>query len=275
MSINDENLKLDYILSSINLLASSKSILKEIKMLIRNGNPTDNNIIKLKEVYQNLKISRDNYENAKVNELKVAKEVLPDIFDFNKFKTSLENRSLDMDIFLKKLIFPPFFYLCDNKNKLINSKDLKLYYLKRMELWKLRENDEIIRKLIMEINFSYENNLNIITTFGMFTLLEYKMRTLIPEIPESKHNKHYSYTELRDLLDKAVFSNMDDSESKKYFLKYLNELFKDTKNAEKLTRHIVHGVKINLITSDGLDGLIYFYDFISQILIVKKTFDKL
>ncbi|WP_297523352.1 hypothetical protein [uncultured Clostridium sp.] len=272
MSINDENLKLDYILSSINLLASSKSTSKEIKILIRNGNPTDNNIIKLKEVYQNLKISRDNYENAKLNELKVAKEVLPDIFDFNKFKASLENRSLDIDIFLKKLIFPPFFYLCDNKNKLINSKDLKLYYLKRMELWKLRENDEIIRKLIMEINFSYENNLNIITTFGMFTLLEYKMRRLIPE---SKHNKYYSYTELIDLLDKAVFSNMEDSESKKYFSKYLEELFADTKNTEKLTRHIIHGVKINLITSDGLDGLIYFYDFISQILMVKKKFDEL
>lgn len=178
---------------------------------------------------------------------------------------------------------------------LIKSKDVKDYYYKSMDTWIDDEQNLHIKELIKEIQINFESNNIYVTTLSLFTLLEYKVdksrslkqitRKYAEEYRASKE-ANYKFKKLKKEDDPAgitkaieiilyenCFGYRDSTVLEKLYDVFFDKkgacyLYKDTeKNPNYITRHMLHGKKIDLITEERMMSLVFLIDSIHKMLI--------
>ncbi|EQB4340400.1 hypothetical protein ACYJ2U_001706 [Clostridium botulinum] len=196
--------------------------------------------------------------------------------------------------FITEGIFPPIFYFLDdmmedqiiefyeeyvNKidiNNVVNSSDIKEYYIKAMDNWIDEEHTDCIRDFIKEIKTNFMQNKIYSTTLNLFTLMEYKIR-------ESGFNTNKPIGEwkiinnITKVLSENCFKYKESKELEKLYSTFFNEkgtcyIYKSTsKSPTFVTRHILHGDRLDLINNKSMMSLVFLTDCLYRMLI--KKFD--
>lgn len=232
-----------------------------IKRLISNYKRVKTDYIEFKEVALNMGVFLKKF-------VSIVTEVLNE-FDFNEMKKNIVDKVITrnedlINKFIEEEIFPPIFYSDDNfilKIKKIDLEDenLKKYYSESMRMWIKKEYPDHIKVMINDIIESYNEGKIYTTTITLFTLLEYRINI-------AKLKPINGYQAYKTTLKERVFEH---EVTKEHLLKYIDEIiFKDTRadNIKSLTRHVVHGDRLDLITYDSMMSLIFLYDFINLLL---------
>lgn len=196
-------------------------------------------------------------------------------YDFNKIRIRFyKNFLIDNKDFIDKLvnetIFPPIDYLLEKEileereindlYEFIYSKEIKEYYINKIEKWKNKYNDESVKKMINDIKTSFELDSFYSVCFLVFPLIE---RMLRENIFEEEGDVHYS--DIKKVLKREVFDEIEDDRMYKVFIE--NNLYCNTKRADEFSRHIAHGVKLNMVNHKVAMNMVFIYDFIQSILI--------
>ena len=233
--------------TTTNLTTSLQSV---IDSLTKSMKPLQEMISKL---FENIPKLSETFKNFELNEY--AKNLAEEAIYYNQ---DLINRMIN------KGLFPPIFYLAETNKKNLNSidfKDLDLikYYSNSMkDIWQHNDYPQEIQSLINEIHDSFIEEKIYTTTLAMFTLLEYRLNI------SSFVKTGGIYKTYKDNLENKAFNK---GLSKEHLLKHVkNDIFKDTDETNSLTRHIVHGHKIDLINYESMLSLIFLYDFINNTL---------
>ena len=194
-------------------------------------------------------------------------------FDYIELKKELtenvikKNEAL-IDEFLDQNIFPPIFY--SNSKLLLKStpsdlqeKKLKDHYLKSMRSkWIKEEYPDYIKLMINEIADGYDEGKIYTTTFGLFTLLEYRL-SLTPTINDTKK---LTYPEKSGIIQNEIINR---SVATDKFLSFITKvIFKNTRqnDIETVSRHVVHGHRLDLVRYEGMMSWIFLYDFVDNLL---------
>ena len=199
-----------------------------------------------------------------------------------KTKNSLNKQFLDKDIcppiyyFMNKMIdlsTEEFLnsYLDDTVNyniyEMINSSDVKKFYLNSIESWHEEEEKNEIKEFIKNIKDNFERDNIYTTTLALFTLIEYKVRSV-------SDDGRIDTNKIKDILKTRCFKNdmIKSKELAEIFEKFLGDgeynIYKTTKsgNVNYLTRHSVHGIKLELISKEKMLSLIFLTDCIFKML---------
>lgn len=235
---------------------------------------------------------------------KIINEIQEDCKDGNKaniYKAMLfvEIKKDFVDIFLNGQVCPPIFYFIDNIFKMttneacdyicnssiylmenvdnidgiIYSEDIKEYYCLAMDEWAEEEHDNSIKAFIKEIQSNFYKDNIYTTTLSLFTLIEYKVRNVY-----GKDIKANEITKtIRNILEEQCFKyeKVPNKELMKIYTAYLerrskSDIYKSTdKNPEYITRHIVHGVRMDLINKKEMLSLVFLTDCIYKMLFNK------
>lgn len=251
-------------ISNLGMLNSENRFEKILENIFNNPDIT----IKLDTIIRNLKDFKD---KKKLN-----------IYRATVF---LDKKQGFNDIFLNDKICPPIFYFLDGKtmgeilefenyiekdfdiNKILFSLEIKEYYLKQMDLWIEDETDDYIKCFIDEIKFNFQNDNIYSTTLNLFTLIEFKVRNVYDgQISNGKITKT-----INSVLSEQCFKYKEKSKLIKIYDTFLASgelyLYKNTKeNPKYITRHMLHGEKLDLIDKKGMLSLVFFTDCIFKML---------
>ncbi|WP_162267000.1 hypothetical protein, partial [Clostridium botulinum] len=206
----------------------------------------------------------------------------------------LEMNPIFSDKFITEGVFPPIFYFLDdmmedqiiefheeyvNKidiNNVVNSSDIKEYYIKAIDNWIDEEHTDCICDFIKEIKTNFMQNKIYSTTLNLFTLMEYKIR-------ESGFNTNKPIGEwkiinnITKVLSENCFKYKESKELEKLYSTFFNEkgtcyIYKSTsKSPTFVTRHILHGDRLDLINNKSMMSLVFLTDCLYRMLI--KKFD--
>ncbi len=193
---------------------------------------------------------------------------------FNAYKSVMEENEKLIQLFCDNTIFPPLHYIIDKQvefeeiqaspNVWIQSEKIKAYYLDRVNEWKDKYKNEDIHKIINEIYYNLNENNYYSVTFLIYTLLEY----LFNDDYISNGGKKPRYPQIRKVLKEKVFDHIEvDGLGDKFINK---NLYCDTNKAEEFSRHAIHGVGLEMINYKTTLTIIFFYDFIQDILRVSE-----
>ena len=198
-------------------------------------------------------------------------------FHTDKFNNDIAKKIISkneglVEEFFNQKIWPPIFY----NDKFIMKADisnlhdgkLKEYYLKSIKnKWIKEEYPEHIKLMINEIADGFDECKIFTTTFALFTLLEYRLSLA----PTKNKKTKLSYSEKGEILkDTAAIQQDTNSE----FFKYINNImFKDTKDndIEMVSRHVVHGHRLDLVNYKGMMSWIFLYDFVDKTLEIDQA----
>ena len=214
----------------------------------------------------------ENFNNFMIDINKVFEKF--DINKFNKTKVEmiLKNNEKLLKGFIDKKIWPPIFY---NDKFIINvdvenlkDLDLKEYYLESIRKdWIKDKYPDHIKLMINEIADGYDEGKIYTTTFGLFTLLEYRLSVA----PIIEHKTNGIYPKNKEILQKSV---IDRKEATDKFLNYIEDvMFKKTTDddIEMVSRHVVHGHRLDLVSYEGMMSWIFLYDFVDKTLKIDET----
>lgn len=224
--------------------------------------------------------------NSMLSYMNTLNEILKD-FDFNKFYLRLISELLSekqecCEKFLDESIFPPIFYIAlddnlDNSNinvnEYIKQEGLKQYYSDRIRDWHNEDIEGYPNELIDDIKFNYDNNRVYGVVTLIFVLLEYRVRNVKVGKGVPKRNGRITKS-IRDNLKENVFNPTD---SKFLYDEFIDTegdsyIYKSTdKNPNSITRHVLHGDKLELITYESMMSVVFLYDFINEVLSYKNS----
>lgn len=203
----------------------------------------------------------------------ISKLDINDVY-FNMYKSTIEESEELIQLFYDNTIFPPLHYIIDKQvkfeeiqaspNEWIQSEKIKLHYLDRVNEWKNKYKNEDIHKIINEIYYNLKENNYYSVTFLIYTLLEY----LLNDDYISNESKKPRYPQIRKVLKEKVFDHIEvDGLGEKFINK---NLYCDTNKAEEFSRHTIHGVGLEMINYKTTLTIVFFYDFIQDILRVSE-----
>ena len=204
-------------------------------------------------------LSKISIDKVKIN---IYRELFQDNIDFiNQLKD--------------ETIFPPIKFIAINEiefierkemNDWILSEDVKTFYKEEILCWKNKYDDEDVKCIIDEIYKALQNDMCCSICFLIFPLIERMLR-------EEYFDKegHESYGELRKVLKTEAFDVIGAGDLYKVFIK--NNLYCDTRWADEFSRHVNHGVKLNLLNPKVAMNMIFLYDFLQEIIIFKKKYE--
>lgn len=210
----------------------------------------------------------------------ISKIKLPPLdIDFNSLKISMfkmffnEFNEFVADLY-DEAIFPPIYYIVEKDikkedievelNKWITSSPVKEYYLERIVGWKDNYTDRNILDLIDEIQSNLQADNYFSVCMLIFVLIEYMLR--------QKHFKGRGtvpYSEIRNVLEREVFEEIGINHMYKKFIK--DNLYANTEVSTVVSRHMVHGVKLEFGTAETAMNMIFIYDFIQEVLDIRQT----
>ncbi|HCL4447078.1 TPA: hypothetical protein N2D16_002683 [Clostridium botulinum] len=202
----------------------------------------------------------------------------------------LEMNPAFSDKFITEGVFPPIFYFLDNMmadqviefyeeyvnkidiNNVVNSSDIKEYYIKAMDNWIDEEQIDCIRDFIKEIKINFIQDNLYSTTLNLFTLIEYKVREsgdktdkpvgewkIIDSITTVLAENCFKYKKSKEL--EKLYSTFFDKKGKCYIYK------STSKSPAFVTRHILHGDRLDLINNKSMMSLIFLTDCLYKMLI--------
>ncbi|HDK7194824.1 TPA: hypothetical protein PTV74_003131 [Clostridium botulinum] len=198
------------------------------------------------------------------------------------------------DKFIIEGMFPPIFYFLDsmgdnefiefdesyiNKidiNNIINDPDIKKYYIKAIDNWIDEEHTDCIRDFIKEIKTNFMQNKIYSTTLNLFTLIEYKVRES-GDNTDKPIGERKIFRGIRKVLKENCFKYNNSKELEKLYSTFFNEeseynIYKSTSDKPKIiTRHILHGDRLDLINKKNMMSLVFLTDCLYRMLI--KNFD--
>ncbi|MCD3252524.1 hypothetical protein [Clostridium botulinum] len=200
--------------------------------------------------------------------------------DFDKFKihfykTAFKENDTIVSRLYEETIFPPIYYIIREDIKessvinceewVLNNKDLKLFYINRIDKWKNKYNDDNIMHMIEEIKFNFEHN----NSYSIYTLIviliEYMLRQ---NYSEEIKGTGKIYSSIKNILNEKVFKPIDID---KLYIRFIEEnLYASTSKAKEFSRHITHGDKIELGNMKSAMNMIFIYDFLQDVMIVNK-----
>lgn len=206
---------------------------------------------------------------------------LPKInIDFSKlkihlYKTEFEEKKSLINKLYNKTIFPPILYIIENDIKensienleewILNNKELKLFYIDRIDKWKSKYSDENIERMIDEIKFNFKHNNSYSVCTLIFVLIEYMLNQNYPE--KIKSNK-YRYRSIKDVLKEKVFEPIN---IKKLYYKFIEKnLYTSTDKAKEFSRHMTHGERIDFANMKSAMNMIFIYDFLQDVMVMSK-----
>ena len=212
-------------------------------------------------------------------------EVLKD-FNFDEFHLRLISELLseeqdNCEKFLEESIFPPIFYIAldddlsnsnINVNEYLKQEDLKQYYSDRISDWHNGDIEGYPNELIDDIKFNYDNNRVYGVVTLIFVLLEYRVRNINGGKAIPKNSGQITKT-IRENLKDNVFNPTDSQNLYDEFIdsKGDSNIYKGTdKNPNSITRHVLHGDKLELITYESMMSIVFLYDFINEVLSYKN-----
>ena len=219
------------------------------------------------------------FSNVNSNLGSIFKTIL-DAFDINKIALDRaeiivsENKDL-INIFLSNNIFPPIFFLESNISsirefkdidQIIENEEVKKFYKEEFKYWNKHIYPKHIKIFIKELYNNFNSGHIYTTTIALFTLLEYRIRRTELKIVK-QDGKVLIFRTYKETIKDSVFYRENIKNS---VVKFLKDIFKNTDKAKSLTRHVVHGEKIELINYRGMMSILFFYDFIDKILKIEK-----
>lgn len=252
------------------------------------SNVFDNSIYKtiltLQPVMSSISNTMDSITKSISNYINTFHEVLKDV-DFNQFYLGLiseflSEREDDCKKFLDESIFPPIFYMGlendlgnENINEYIKQEGLKQYYSDRISSWCNNDIEGYPNELIDDIKFNYDNNRVYAVVTLIFVLLEYRVRNIKGAKTIPKTSGEITKT-IRNNLKDNVFNPTDSKILYDEFIDYKGNsyIYKSTSNnPNSITRHVLHGDKLELITYESMMSVVFLYDFINEVLSYKKS----
>lgn len=191
------------------------------------------------------------------------------------YKTEFEEKKPLINKLYKKTIFPPILYIIENNIKensienleewILNNKELKLFYIDRIDKWKSKYSDKNIERMIDEIKFNFKHNNSYSVCTLIFVLIEYMLNQNYPE--KIKSNK-YRYRSIKDVLKEKVFEPIN---IKKLYYKFIEKnLYTSTDKAKEFSRHMTHGERIDFANMKSAMNMIFIYDFLQDVMVMSK-----
>lgn len=193
---------------------------------------------------------------------------------FNAYKSVIEENQRLIQLFYNDTIFPPLHYIIHKQveseeiqmplNMWIQSENIKLYYLDRINEWKNKYKNKNVHKIIDEVYYNFNENNYYSVTFLINTLLEY----LFNDDYISNKSKVGRYAQIRKALKENVFDYIEFEGLDDKFID--KNLYCDTNKAQEFSRHTIHGTGLDMINYKTTLTIIFFYDFIQDILKVSE-----
>ena len=191
------------------------------------------------------------------------------------YKIGFEEKKPLINKLYNKTVFPPILYIIENNIKedsiencekwILDNKELKLFYINRIDKWKSKYSDENIERMIDEIKFNFEHNNSYSVCTLIFVLIEYMLNQNYPE--KIKSNK-YRYRSIKEVLKEKVFEPIN---IKKLYYKFIEEnLYTSTDKAKEFSRHMTHGERIDFANMKSAMNMIFIYDFLQDVMIMSK-----
>lgn len=181
--------------------------------------------------------------------------------------------------FIDNNIFPPIFYICDtfgnvktkdfknftlpeNINELIESKEVREYYIKNMNAWIEKETEKEFKIFIKEIQKNFKEDNIYTTTLTLFILIEHRVSSL-----SNSNDKCLKSQEIKNYLREYFFEHdyLTNNMLKKVYDIFIPNYYVSTNKAEKITRHMLHGKRFELINKTDMLSLIFFVDTIYKL----------
>lgn len=200
--------------------------------------------------------------------------------DFNEFKICFyRNVFKEKEVLINKLydetIFPPISYVIKNNLEdssienwsewILNDKDLKSFYIGKIDKWKDKYSDDDIKRMINEIKFNLEHNNSYSVCTLVAVLIEYMLKQNYSEKIKSKGG---IYNSIRNVLKEKVFDLIDINE---LYVRFIEEnLYASTDKAQEFSRHITHGDKIEFGNLKSAMNMIFIYDFLQDVMIINN-----
>lgn len=202
----------------------------------------------------------------------------------------LENNPNFLNSFISEGLCPPIFYLIKDIaiddmvrydkeytekidiEKLPYDISVEKYYIDSMNEWIEDEEDNYIKDFIKEIQVNFEQGNIYTTTLSLFTLIEYKVRKTAKAtgnpIGESRITQN-----IIQVLEENCFKYKKSLQLEKLGSTFFDRnseyyIYKSTsKEPTFITRHVLHGEKLNLINKNNMMSLIFLTDLLYKILI--------
>ncbi|WP_010293554.1 hypothetical protein [Clostridium senegalense] len=202
----------------------------------------------------------------------------------------LESNTEFLNIFIKEGLCPPIFYFLKNKTlndmikfderftenidikNLLDDNELLLFYYNSMNEWIEDEDEEFIKEFIREIQINFQQRNVYVTTLNLFTLIEYKVRKSA-EITGNPIGEDRITKNIIETLKKNCFKSGKYSQLDKLFFTFFNKksnyyIYKSTSNNPNfITRHILHGERLDLINHKNMMSLVFLTDCLYKMII--------
>lgn len=249
------------------------------------ANSLSNTISALQPVMSSITNASNSIAKSMLSCINTINEVLKD-FNFDEFHLRLISELLseeqdNCEKFLEESIFPPIFYIAldddlsnsnINVNEYLKQEDLKQYYSDRISDWHNGDIEGYPNELIDDIKFNYDNNRVYGVVTLIFVLLEYRVRNINGGKAIPKNSGQITKT-IRENLKNNVFDPTDSQSLYDEFIdsKGNSDIYKSTSNnPNSITRHVLHGDKLELITYESMMSVVFLYDFINEVLSYKN-----
>ena len=249
------------------------------------ANSLSNTISALQPVMSSITNTSNSIAKSMLSCIDTINEVLKD-FNFDEFHLRLISELLseeqdNCEKFLEESIFPPIFYIAldddlsnsnINVNEYLKQEDLKQYYSDRISDWHNGDIEGYPNELIDDIKFNYDNNRVYGVVTLIFVLLEYRVRNINGGKTIPKNSGQITKT-IRENLKNNVFDPTDSQSLYDEFIdsKGNSDIYKSTSNnPNSITRHVLHGDKLELITYESMMSVVFLYDFINEVLSYKN-----
>ena len=247
------------------------------------ANSLSNTISALQPVMSSITNASNSIAKSMLSCINTINEVLKD-FNFDEFHLRLISELLsekqdNCEKFLEESIFTPIFYMGlendlgnKNINEYLKQEDLKQYYSDRISDWHNGDIEGYPNELIDDIKFNYDNNRVYGVVTLIFVLLEYRVRNINGGKIIPKSSGEITKT-TRGNLKENVFDPTDSQSLYDEFIdsKGNSDIYKNTSNnPNSITRHVLHGDKLELITYESMMSVVFLYDFINEVLSYKN-----
>lgn len=204
--------------------------------------------------------------------------------------TFLESNEKFLNPFIDTGLCPPIFYMIKdctlgdledydqkysnniNIDILLDDIRLKEYYVESMEEWIEDESEEYIKQLILEVKGNFKSNNIYVTSLSLLTLIEFKVRKAA-EATGKPIGKDQITEKIVSTLKSNCFKDGETNQLTRLFNLFFNKkskyyLYKSTQsNPISITRHILHGERLDLINKQNMMNLVFITDMLYKMLI--------
>ncbi|WP_257916771.1 hypothetical protein [Clostridium sp. LY3-2] len=202
----------------------------------------------------------------------------------------LEFKKKSMDRFMENGVCPPIFYFIDqikgmstddainfltneddliDIDKIIFSSYIKKHYCTAMDQWGEHESYDHIKEFISNIKDNFERDNIFSATLNLFTLIEFKVR----EVYGCNISTGEITKTIKNVLKEQCFKykKVPSEGLEKIYNEFLEggrfNLYKSTQNKPQyITRHMLHGDRLDLIDKKRMISLVFFTDCIYKML---------